>query len=771
MSATLARPRRRVRRPSLLPFPAVPAAKAASFAALAAFAAGHWAALVTDPPLGRVALVTLVGVVLAAGLMASARLPRPLGLPVRIGAVLVGSGLSLTAIGLPARLLKPGRWDELGENVDRGMAGLATLDWPYSGPDEWVRLTILLLAPLVVALSAAIAFWPGRLEGVRRALALTLLLALYGVAVAEYDYGAELFRGLVLFCLIGAWLWLPRLQAAQLAGAAVVVAGVGIAALPVAAALDRQEAVIDYRSWNPFGGERGTTFAWDHQYGPLSWSRDGTTIAFVKSRERYYWKVAALDLFDGLYWRRDPQAGTNPFAQIPDDPERGWFHEFDVTVRRLRSDYVVGAGTVVGVDGLGAYTLLEDGTARVAAGPLEEGDTYSFAAYLPDPSRRQLRAASEDYDNYMRRYTRITLPAEGEDATGNRPVPGFRRTEGEDVQLPPPPGLRGSLEHYYEQAALENLSIRRAERAVLASPYADMYRRSVSLVRGSRTTYDAVQRIYRYLHDDPRFRYVERVPTHPFPLAAFVGDDPRGYCQQFSGAMALMLRFVGIPARVAAGFSPGSYNRDTREFRVRDLDAHSWVEVYFPGIGWVPFDPTPPLAPAGSQADSAAPSGSRGSAEDVSAAESASGDNPAAGRPDVGSGSGDGRIGLWALPVGIAAIALLGAVALLARSFVVARRARRTEDAELHELRSALDRMGWRLPPGATLQTLESRLERVHGPTAAAYPRKLRRRRFAPAGGSRPTRADRRALRRALTAGGGMIRRLKGLWALPPAWH
>ena len=59
-----------------------------------------------------------------------------------------------------------------------------------------------------------------------------------------------------------------------------------------------------------------------------------------------------------------------------------------------------------------------------------------------------------------------------------------------------------------------------------------------------------------------------------------------------------MLRMSGIPARVASGFSPGSLNRDTGEYRVRDLDAHSWVEVYFAGIGWVTFDPTPPAAPA-----------------------------------------------------------------------------------------------------------------------------------------------------------------------------
>ena len=52
---------------------------------------------------------------------------------------------------------------------------------------------------------------------------------------------------------------------------------------------------------------------------------------------------------------------------------------------------------------------------------------------------------------------------------------------------------------------------------------------------------------------------------------------------------------------MAAGFAPGSLNRETSEYRVRDLDAHSWVEVYFNGIGWVSFDPTPAAAPAEAQ--------------------------------------------------------------------------------------------------------------------------------------------------------------------------
>jgi hypothetical protein len=58
--------------------------------------------------------------------------------------------------------------------------------------------------------------------------------------------------------------------------------------------------------------------------------------------------------------------------------------------------------------------------------------------------------------------------------------------------------------------------------------------------------------------------------------------------------MTVMLRTLGIPARYVNGFLPGEYNELGKDFIVRARDAHSWVEVYFPGYGWIPFDPTPP---------------------------------------------------------------------------------------------------------------------------------------------------------------------------------
>ena len=67
--------------------------------------------------------------------------------------------------------------------------------------------------------------------------------------------------------------------------------------------------------------------------------------------------------------------------------------------------------------------------------------------------------------------------------------------------------------------------------------------------------------------------------------------DRRGYCEQFAATMTLMLRGLGVPARVGVGFLPGAPHRG--EFVISTRDAHAWVEVELPGAGWVAFDPTP----------------------------------------------------------------------------------------------------------------------------------------------------------------------------------
>lgn len=88
----------------------------------------------------------------------------------------------------------------------------------------------------------------------------------------------------------------------------------------------------------------------------------------------------------------------------------------------------------------------------------------------------------------------------------------------------------------------------------------------------------------------------------PDPLANFLFQRKKGHCEYFASSMAVMLRTLGIPARVVNGFRGGQYNDLNQTWIIRGRDAHSWVEVYFPEYGWVTFDPTP-SAPAGSGDD------------------------------------------------------------------------------------------------------------------------------------------------------------------------
>ena len=78
------------------------------------------------------------------------------------------------------------------------------------------------------------------------------------------------------------------------------------------------------------------------------------------------------------------------------------------------------------------------------------------------------------------------------------------------------------------------------------------------------------------------------------PLAQFLFVTKAGHCEYFASAMAVMLRTLGIPSREVNGFLPGEFNDLAGDYIVRASDAHSWVEAYFPGSGWIAFDPTPP---------------------------------------------------------------------------------------------------------------------------------------------------------------------------------
>jgi transglutaminase superfamily protein len=237
--------------------------------------------------------------------------------------------------------------------------------------------------------------------------------------------------------------------------------------------------------------------------------------------------------------------------------------------------------------------------------------------------------------------------------------------------------------------------------------------------------------------------------------------------------MALMLRMAGIPSRVVSGFSPGSYNRDTGEYRVRDLDAHSWVEVYFSGIGWVTFDPTPAAAPADRAGQGPKPAnegrdgGNASTGDGSKAPGSDRAQDPGARAGSSGSGGGEGHYGLLAV-LGLIALAGGGWVLWGGRFGGSPRTGTEAAEAHLGELQRALPRLGWALPASSTLLQLERRLRRAAGPAAGRYVARLRQMRFSPTGPGQASRGERRALRRELTASRGIITRLRGFVLLPP---
>jgi hypothetical protein len=117
---------------------------------------------------------------------------------------------------------------------------------------------------------------------------------------------------------------------------------------------------------------------------------------------------------------------------------------------------------------------------------------------------------------------------------------------------------------------------------------------ATKLTAGATGPYDRVRRIHEYLTDRSN-GFVYSLSTEP----GTSGDDlvdflrlKRGYCEQYAGAMAVLVRAAGVPARVALGYTPGTRQRDGTRLITSD-DAHAWVEVYFEDLGWVPFDPTP----------------------------------------------------------------------------------------------------------------------------------------------------------------------------------
>ena len=739
------------------------AGRAIALLALVAFGALHWMQMLDPPVATRAWYATGIALLTALGLIGAARLAGPRRIAALAVTLAAGAGLSVLAAGGADELLAPANWNELAGGVARGVDAVPGARVPYRGLDEWLRLVIPLGGTVLAFACTVIAFWPRRNgETGHPAPALIGLVALYAVPSVAQDFQTESLRGAVLAVLVLAFLRLERLPRRDGRGAAIAATAAAMAALALAPALDRDLPWWDYESWAlSAAGSRSTDFFWDHRYDqPLDWPRDGRELLRVKAKRGTYWKADNLDFFDGRRWERDEES----YAQQSDSyfldmveiaNVRRWSDDLAVTIRNLRTETFVLPGMVTGADirlpRRGAFSSGRPGVFRTTR-TLHRGDTYRVTgAYVPQASSRELRRAGDAYSVELLRFTRLDV------------VPGeqFSAGPGSTISAGAPrrmsfPGF-GEAPVTPEEMQLELLRGRKTEamRILEASDLDRTWALAQEMREDSRTPFDYLRAVQRFLGEG--FAYTEVPPKEAATLDGFLFDAKAGYCQQYSGAMTLLLRMAGIPARVATGFSAGTFDKDTGEFVVRDYDAHSWVEAWFPGIGWVTFDPTPSSAPPRAQGlTEAAASQAIGDIRDLGTATF----DP---RRD---GSGDTTRN-W-LAYGALALAGLGGGGFAVTR--VRRRRRRTrpaqEDGPLAELRRALRIAGDGLAPATTLTALERRFEQ--SPEAGAYLRALREQRYGVAPNGGPSTEQRAGLRSALATGRGVPGRLRAWWALPP---
>jgi transglutaminase-like putative cysteine protease len=125
-------------------------------------------------------------------------------------------------------------------------------------------------------------------------------------------------------------------------------------------------------------------------------------------------------------------------------------------------------------------------------------------------------------------------------------------------------------------------------------PFARELEAKIVAESASDTPYDLAATIVKELHSSA-FTYdtdVRGINCAGISTIECFSQFKRGFCQYYAATMAVMLRDLGVPTRIAQGFLPGSRDRQTGVERIFNSNAHAWVEVYFPGIGWVTFDPT-----------------------------------------------------------------------------------------------------------------------------------------------------------------------------------
>ncbi len=424
-------------------------------------------------------------------------------------------------------------------------------------------------------------------------------------------------------------------------------------------------------------------------------SPDKTVVLRVDGPEQArYWRASILDLFASDHWFEDlvwlgrvkGDAGAMPLDRLT--PARAanpdnWLEQ-RIEVKALVDDRLAAAGTPVALDArnLGNVFRMSGGVLRVRS-PLGQGQRYRVWSYAPDPAPAVLARSKPRYPSAAWRYLQVD----------GRSLPVW-------------------------QAANRD----RMVRDLLAAPandsfeaYTALYEIAGRVTRSAESPYAAVLALESWFRRRGGFVYDEQPPrTEGPPLVSFATRTKAGYCQHYAGAMAVMLRLLGVPARVAVGFTSGTY--EDGGWVVTDHEAHAWVEVWFAGQGWIPFDPTPGRGTFGGTYSFA--SDSKDAVEalrrgDLSAETPAvDGERPdLADRARLGAAPAERAPSIFALALGFGvfwALVIGLGKATFWRARHLTRDSRRAATASRRELEAFLRDQGVAIPVSATLDDLRS---------------------------------------------------------------
>jgi transglutaminase-like putative cysteine protease len=718
--------------------------------------------------------------ILAVGLMRS----RLAVAGVLVGATLFAASAAFDVPLSDARPFDPQR-DFLGPVLDRlrdGFLDFYETQLPFDRIDFPLMHSVVLLA--IFGLTAL----TGMLVAARRPVGASLgLVVAVGWPATLIPSESPLRAGVLALVGVLAILFLLRREEPArglLQGAAVGL--VLVAAALVASSSDSvaKGAFLSWKSWDPY--DRPTEpvsvdYVWNANYDGIQFPEKPTTVMRVKVsgvRRSLYWRATTLDDYTGQVWDEELELGEPEQREQVDAenellPEAAanedeWVRQ-DVTIEALRDTHLLASAQPVRWrPGTEAPVADASGDVVVVPTALRRNQRYTVWSYVPRPNPSQLAAFRGDYPDEIARYLEVVyqpVPEWGARSRDTRMAVFFGAEHDDEFEI----DALGSL---YDAA--------RGVTSEAASPY------------------EAAVLLETWFREAGGFAYDEQPPA-PLggapPLVDFVNETKRGYCQHYAGAMALMLRLLGVPSRVAVGFTSGTYDDDDKEWVVSDTNAHAWVEVWFPRFGWIPFDPTPGRGQLAATYSVYSVSFNAGDAADIGLDGRLEGLSPAlaeqirsaVGRPGLAGTEGVGNPGsggavsavrdrgpslillvLFVLGGAYAAVVLLKAVRRGVR--FATRDPRALAGACRRDLVGYLADQGIELPASATLPEIGATLDRYYAVNADPFVRDLTVARFGTPGEARQAlgraRRELRDLRRVLRRRLSVFSRLRGAASL-----